>query len=311
MTGQSPVKHPPGRRIKQWVKAILHRTPYLSRWSRQIHELGAFPAGHYYSPIPARAFVADQVNKHHIPDQIPGIELHTARQLKLVQQLAQHYRQMPFLHEAESEHQFHLNQVWFGHTDAIMLYAMICTHRFPRIIEVGSGYSTAAMLESYRSMHESDFSITCIEPYPDRLESLVDVPGCEQVTLLKKPVQACDDKLFQTLEAGDLLFIDSSHVVKYQSDLHHLLFEVLPVLKPGVMVHFHDVFYPFEYSAEWLLEGRYWNECYFLRAFLTHNSEWDIVLFNNYLNTLHGDLISELMPLCRVNQGGSLYLMKK
>ncbi len=297
--------------IKRAVKYILNKLPYISRWSQQINELGAFPAGHYYSPIPSRAQVATGTAHEPINDTLAGIKFNQAGQLSLLEELAGYYPDLPFKHSREDTVKgFYLDQAWFGYTDAIMLYGMIRKYRFNRIIEVGSGFSSAAMLESYDSMNESNFNLLCIEPYPDRLLSLIDVKKTPQIELLEKTVQACDLSLFAELEAGDLLFIDSSHVVKYQSDLYHLIFHILPVLKPGVMVHFHDVFYPFEYPNEWLLEGRYWNECYFLRAFLTDNPQWEIVLFNNYVNTFNGNEIKQMMPLCRQNMGGSLYLRK-
>jgi hypothetical protein len=88
------------------------------------------------------------------------------------------------------------------------------------------------------------------------------------------------------------------------------MFEILPRLQPGVFVHFHDVFYPFEYPPEWLMEGRYWNENYFLRAFLSYNSEWKIKFMNTYVSFMFSDLIKEKMPLCAKNPGGSLYIQR-
>jgi hypothetical protein len=123
-------------------------------------------------------------------------------------------------------------------------------------------------------------------------------------------VQDIDLGLFESLEPGDLLFIDSSHVVKFGNDLHFLFFNVLPVLKKGVFVHFHDIFFPFEYPDAWLREGRYWNECYFLRAFLSGNRDWRIVFFNDFANREFGEFIESRMPLCRKNFGGSIYLQK-
>ena len=86
---------------------------------------------------------------------------------------------------------------------------------------------------------------------------------------------------FEKLEPNDLLFIDSSHISKIGSDLNYLLFEVLPSLKPGVIIHFHDILYPFEYPYEWIEKGIYWNEAYLLKAFLMHNKNYEILLFND------------------------------
>ena len=133
----------------------------------------------------------------------------------------------------------------------------------------------------------------------------------EQVRLIDSKIQEVPSEVLLTLESGDFLFVDSSHVVKCGSDLQVLMFEILPRLQPGVYVHFHDVFYPFDYPCEWLMEGRYWNENYFLRAFLSYNSEWSIKFFNTYVHFMYGDLIREKMPLCARNPGGSLYIQRK
>ena len=122
--------------------------------------------------------------------------------------------------------------------------------------------------------------MTFIETYPDRLRGLLRPHDEGATRIIEREVQEVPIDTFSSLRAGDLLFIDSSHVIKCGSDVQFLMFEVLPQLPTGVFVHFHDVFYPFEYPAEWVLKGRYWNEDYFLRAFLSYNSEWEISFFN-------------------------------
>jgi hypothetical protein len=99
--------------------------------------------------------------------------------------------------------------------------------------------------------------------------------------------------------------------VKCGSDVQLLMFEILPLLPPGVFVHFHDVFYPFEYPAYVIERGNYWNENYFLRAFLSYNYEWNIYFFNDYVASSFNDFIKEKMPLCIRNSGGSLYMQRK
>ena len=118
-------------------------------------------------------------------------------------------------------------------------------------------------------------------------------------------------ELFLSLKAGDFLFIDSSHVLKCGSDLQLLMFEILPLLPSGVFVHFHDVFYPFDYPTEWLKEGKYWNENYFLRAFLSYNSDWSVSFFNTYVALAFNAFIKDKMPLCIKNSGGSLYIQRE
>jgi hypothetical protein len=115
---------------------------------------------------------------------------------------------------------------------------------------------------------------------------------------------------FLALERNDILFIDSSHVVKIGSDVNFLLGEVLPRLRPGVYVHVHDIFYPFEYPEAWIAEGRVWGEAYALKAFLTFNATFEIVLFNTYLERFHREIFEREMPLCLRNEGGSIWLRR-
>jgi hypothetical protein len=116
--------------------------------------------------------------------------------------------------------------------------------------------------------------------------------------------------VFMSLQDGDLLFIDSSHVMKCGSDVQFLMFEVLPRLRVGVVVHFHDVFDSFEYPEDWLLKGWYWNESYALRAFLSYNAAWEIYLFGNYAVKTFAEFFKQKMPLCLENPGGSLYIRR-
>ena len=111
--------------------------------------------------------------------------------------------------------------------------------------------------------------ITCIEPYPERLRSLLRT--ADEVEILETPVQKVSLSRFAELGSGDILFIDSTHVLKSGSDVHYELFEILPSLQPGVAVHFHDLPYPFEYPLQWVFEENYsWNEAYAPRAFLIY-----------------------------------------
>jgi hypothetical protein len=150
--------------------------------------------------------------------------------------------------------------------------------------------------------------VTLIEPNCDRLLGLLKEDDREQVALVQDEVQNVPLSEFSSLGAGDLLFVDSSHVVKAGNDLYFLLFDVIPQLAEGVVVHFHDVFYPFDYRSEWLSMGRYWNEAYFLRAFMSYNCEWRIRFFNSYVGWRFGDYVAEHMPLCAKDTGGSIYI---
>ena len=143
---------------------------------------------------------------------------------------------------------------------AIILYALLRRLRPKRIIEVGSGFSSALMLDSNDRFLDGSICSTFIEPYPERLRSLLTEHDKGRIELLQTAVQSVPRDVFAPPVTNDILFIDSSHVTKIGSDVNYLLFEILPRLKPGVVVHVHDVMWPFEYPKEWLMEGRAWNE---------------------------------------------------
>ena len=115
---------------------------------------------------------------------------------------------------------------------------------------------------------------------------------------------------FEILQSGDILFIDSTHIAKTGSDVNHILFDILPILKSGVLIHFHDVSYPFEYPKEWVYMGRNWNENYFLRAFLMYNNNFEIILFSDYLHKHYIEAFKD-MPLSLKDPGMNLWLKKK
>ena len=116
--------------------------------------------------------------------------------------------------------------------------------------------------------------------------------------------------VLDSLDENDFLFVDSSHVLKVGSDVGYIIFQILPRLKKGVIVHFHDVPWPFEYPKEWLGRGIIWNEAYFLRSFLQYNRAFPILYFNAYIHQFHREVLGQMMPLCLRNPGGGLWLKK-
>jgi hypothetical protein len=132
----------------------------------------------------------------------------------------------------------------------------------------------------------------------------------ERLHVLGRRLQDVPLDRFRALQANDILFFDSTHVCKIGSDVNYAVFEILPSLAPGVLVHFHDVFHPFEYPPAWVYEGRNWSEAYLLRAFLQFNEAFEIVYFNTFLAHFHRALLAELMPLCLRNTGGSIWLRR-
>jgi hypothetical protein len=154
-------------------------------------------------------------------------------------------------------------------------------------------------------------AFTFIDPDTSTLDALLRPGDRERATIVRAKLQDVPLTTFDSLEANDILFIDSTHVSKTGSDVNRIVFDILPRLAPGVHVHFHDVFYPFEYPKEWVYEGRAWNEDYILRAFLEFNDAFEIVLFGTWLARFHRELLGELMPLTLENPGGSLWLTRR
>jgi hypothetical protein len=194
---------------------------------------------------------------------------------------------------------------------AIFLHCMVRYSQPQQIIEVGSGFSSCVMLDTNELFFANRIQLTHIEPYPNLLYSLLRPGDRERVEILPQKLQEIPLERFQSLQAGDILFIDSTHVSKTGSDVNYLFFAILPSLAPGVYVHIHDIFYPFEYPAEWVYNGRAWNEAYLLRGFLQYNEVFSIQFFNTYLEQVYKSRFREKMPLCLKDPGGSLWLHKE
>jgi hypothetical protein len=191
--------------------------------------------------------------------------------------------------------------------DALVGYCMV-RHFQPRlIIEVGSGFSSLVLAQSAAKNRNS--ALICIDPFPrDFVRERL--PGLQ--SLITKKVQDIDLEFFSQLQSGDILFIDSSHTVKIGGDVNYLFLEVIPRLKPGVIVHVHDIFLPFEYRRDWVLdELRFWNEQYLLQAFLTFNSQFEVLMANSYLNHYHQADIKAAFRNLPSGAGGSLWMYRK
>jgi predicted O-methyltransferase YrrM len=236
------------------------------------------PRGHYHSPLPditqAAAFAA-QAARRPATEGLPALPIDTSLQSSWLDRLAAAAPAFDWQAEAKSDRRFFLGQDWFNAADALALVAAIIAFQPRRIVEIGSGFSSALMLDA-RDKGLASPALTFIDPNPARLHRLLK-PGDEaQATLVAKRVQDAEFEIFEALESGDVLFVDSSHVARAGSDLNHIVFEILPRLRAGVVVHFHDIFWPFEYPPAWIEAGTAWNEAYLLRAFLMFNSDFRI-----------------------------------
>lgn len=272
------------------------------------------PAGHFYSPIPTPEDF--QSASHPVFDQavrdLPGIRLNLDSQCALLSTLLRHFEEFTQIYSGESPAEalrFNFDQDFFKEADALALFAFLRHCKPKAVIEVGSGHSSALMLDSVLpGTWEPD--ITFIEPYPDRLYSVLSEADKARTKIILSFVQQTPLEDFLKLGDGDLLFIDSSHVSKIGSDVNFLFFDILPRLNPGVIIHIHDIFWPFEYPHSWIQEGRAWNESYLLRALLTGSDMFEIIFWNSYLGITQKSELEKNCPMFLKDTGGSIYLRK-
>lgn len=275
--------------------------------------VGPFHPGHFYSPIPH----PDEVSKDaaviwgEMPDEIEGVDLNRAGQLEMLEHFKGYYSDIPFPETKSKKFRYHYQNPAYSHSDAIVLYCMM-RHTQPRhIVEAGSGYSSCLMLDTNDRFLQGKVSFSFIEPYPQLLYSLIRNEDRERIQVIPTRLQDVDLVEFDRLEENDILFIDSTHVSKINSDVNYIFFKILPRLKRGVYIHIHDIFYPFEYPKHWVDEGRAWNEGYMLRAFLQFNDAFKIVFFSTFMEHFHEDEFRKHMPLALKNRGGCIWLQKQ
>ncbi len=256
-----------------WQKLGFHVTP-----------------NHYFQPIPdTRALKDDCWLKQ---SELPGINIDEKSQISLLSTFCSRFKEEYELFPESKTlvaHQYFINNDAFESVDAEILYCMIRYFKPRRIFEIGSGYSTflsaQAILKNREEDHGYESQFVAIEPYPSSILS-AGFPGLSELM----PLQVQDVPLseFNRLEENDILFIDSSHVLKIGSDVQYECLEILPKLNKGVIVHFHDIFLPAEYPKKWVLEEhRFWTEQYLLQAFLSFNEAFKILWAGSYMHLKH------------------------
>lgn len=263
---------------------------------------------HFYQPIPDTQNLPQKLWDH--PSELVGIDMNDSLQLDLLRnrfpKFRDEYERFPTKPTGQPG-RFHLNNDFFDGTDALVAYCMV-RHFQPRlIIEVGSGFSSLIAAEA--SAKNNSSALICIEPFP-REFLRQRFPGLH--SLIEKKVEDVDLEFFSQLGPGDILFIDSSHTVKIGGDVNYLFLEVLPRLKPGVIVHVHDIFLPFDYRRDWVMdEFRFWTEQYLLQAFLTFNSEFEVLMANSYLGHYHKEDLKTTFPNSPWWGGGSFWMRRR
>lgn len=282
----------------------LSTSGYVSRINRELaayNNIHRFPPGHFYSPIPD----LQEIEKRHCAQDDPcaGIDFDFQNQESTLDELLPFYADLPW------DFQDDANNLPYRYKNALpgtnrcaaaFLCLMMRRHRPAKIIEIGSGFLSAVMLDTNDLFFRNrpiDFTFITGQRQAPLLPHWIAQSNACRCAVIAERVQAADAALFRRLGPGDMVCIDSSHVSKACSDCNHLLFTVLPLLDRGVLIYFHDVFYPFDYPKSWLTkERRFWNESYLLRAFLMHNDSYKILFFPSAARKHQGAYFKKHMP---------------
>lgn len=296
--------------LKKIIPGLTRRIKQLKNY--RIAKLD-FPPGHYYSPIVNKKEIKERKDAvFAIPKEIPGIDLNEAGQMETLKQMKAFYDENPFPENKTKNSRYYFRNKYYSYSDAMFLYNIMRLYQPRNIIEVGSGFSSAVMLETNDLFFNGGINLTFVEPHPARLYSLLRDKDRENTVIHVKKIQDIDLNIFMQLKENDILFIDSTHVSRPGSDVNRAILDILPRLNKGVLIHFHDIFYPFEYPREWVLgwDGFGWNETYLLKSFLMHNKDFRIEMFNTYMEHFHEDWFRENMPKCLLDKGGSIWIRK-
>jgi hypothetical protein len=256
--------------------------------------------GRYYSPIPDIGEIKareGEIWRGENRKEITGIDLNEEAQLRLLDRLAQYYPEQPFTEQKTDGRRYYFANDFFSFSDAIFYYCILRHLKPKRVIEIGSGFSSCVLLDTNDLFFDSAIRCTFIDPNPQRLYGLLGAVENKNIEVISRKVQDIGLGCFGELSAGDILFVDSSHVSKTGSDVNMILFDILPALPAGVHIHVHDVFYPFEYPREYVYRKWAWNEQYLLRAFLCYNQKFLITIFPSFLERFHGERLQNALPL--------------
>jgi len=317
------LREPDEQGLRHWRSALEHLSPteivelfITSEEFRCRVEVPAFvPNGHYYSPIVDVNEAEDHFRRFPtaLVEHVPGIKIDRSQVVQTWHKLLPFMKETPFTNASDTGFRYRFDNPAYSWADGLVLSGMIRLFRPRRFIEVGSGWSSACTIDTVEAYLPGACDLTFIEPHLHVFEQvIVPAPSKAKIEILNCKVQEVPVGKFESLRVGDILFIDSSHVLRTGSDVCYELFNILPNLASGVLVHFHDIFWPFEYPRQWVIEERRsWNELYAVRAFLTNNAEWKIIMFNDYMAKLEASLIEHTNPLFLRNSGGALWLQKQ
>lgn len=244
---------------------------------------------HFYWPIPDTRFLKEELWTKR--SKMPGVEINDEKQINLLREFVEkfksEYDRFP-RRPTGVPHQYYLDNRGFVSVDGEVLYCMIRYFKPRRIFEIGSGNSTRLSAQAILRNREEDghdCTLIAFDPYPDSLLR-TGFPGLSECITTR--IEDVPLSRFTELEPNDILFIDSSHVLRIGGDVYYEYLEILPSLNVGVLVHLHDIFLPMEYPKEWVLGKKwFWNEQYVLQAFLAFNRSFEVLWAASYMHLQH------------------------
>lgn len=293
-----------------WLRFV--RNAEAEKFSDKIFmKLGILPVlDHYYQPlINPKKYLIKSLRENR---DLPGINFNTDEQLALLEKFKynEELLKIPF-EKTTDKIEYYYNNSSYGSGDGEYLYNIIRYFKPVKIIEIGSGLSTLmarnAIEQNKIEIKNYECNHICIEPYE---RQWLEQTGVE---VIRKKVETIDKSLFQKLKSNDILFIDSSHIIRTQGDVLFEYLEILPELNSGVLVHIHDIFSPKDYLEEWVNSHLMWNEQYLLEAFLTFNSKFRIIGSLNYLAHNYYEKLSAKCPVFSNQQNrepGAFWIIK-
>lgn len=284
---------------------VMRFIAFTGTGSDECLALGFLPVPvHYYQPIPD----IEDLAKRNIWDRVSplrGVKFEPEKYLAFLADLASKYSGECEWPNEGPPGTFYLHNPAFSYGCSAPLHCIIRSVKPRRIVEIGSGFSSriiqGAINLNNGENHVTDYVI--IDPYTEFSEADLGPRG----TVIRKPVETLEPEYFKILEDGDILFIDSSHVCKIGSDVNFEILDVLPLLSKGVIVHFHDVGLPNEYPRVYSTNPTFrafWTEAYLLQAFLAFNSDFEVILPMNYLESNHLPTLERLFPASRKTNNG-------
>lgn len=295
--GLSPHPSPSTRKYSTRLLQRLRESELVLRTMvgvfRALQRMGiTVTPNHFYWPVPD---LGDLETRQWGSDVAPvGLELNLERQVELVREMAARYQaEWSFPDRPTTATEYHFNNGLFESVDAEMAYSFVRHFKPSRIIEVGGGFSTRILSAALRANRQSsgvDGELITVEPFPS--------PGLGEITrLIPQRIQDVDMDLFLSLRSGDILFLDSSHVVSVGSDVVREYLEIVPRLQPGVIIHVHDIFLPSDYPRDAVLSNFcFWSEQYLLQAFLTFNPHYEVLWSSSAMQKYHAPVLLESFP---------------